>query len=110
MGGRIGLAMQDVCFWVGSPGAAVDQAGNKREMSEYSLELPSGKGARRNFSSDWRCYSKEPRDNTRESSYPMAGAGGCKNAILEHLKSPTFANTGMQGHTRDGESRRKYLQ
>lgn len=87
MGGRIGLAMQDVGFWVGSPGAAVDQAGSKREMSEYSLKLSSGKGARRGFSTEWRCYSKEPRDNTRESSHPMEGRG-LKNVILEHLRVP----------------------
>lgn len=75
VGGRIGLAMQDVGFWVGSPGAAVDQAGSKSEMSEYSLKPSSGKGTRRNFSTDWRCYFKGPRDNTRESSYPVAGEG-----------------------------------
>lgn len=44
--------MQDVGFWVGSPGAAVDQAGSKGEMSEYPLKLSSEKGARKNFPTD----------------------------------------------------------
>lgn len=77
-------------------------------MSEYSLKLSSGKGARRGFSTEWRCYSKEPRDNTRESSHPMAGEG-VKKCHSGALKSPTFANTGMRGHTGDGESQGKQI-
>lgn len=99
--------MQDVGFWVGSPGAAVDQAESKWETSEYPLKLSSEKGARRNFPTEWRCYSKEPWGNTREPGYPMGEGQKCYSRAL---KSPTFASAGMRGHTGDGGSQGKHLQ
>lgn len=44
VGGRVGLAVQDVRLGVRGPGAAIDQAGGKGNMLGYPPKLPSEKG------------------------------------------------------------------
>lgn len=85
--------MQDVGFWVGSPGAAVDQAESKREMSEYPLRRGLG-------GTSQVTGGVTPENPEITLGNPVIPWGG-QNAILEHLKSTTFANTGMRGHTGD---------